>query len=388
MSGRSDSSHKLLVSGSTRVTPRIEVDEEFCLEAVHEDGMNRLLPLALASLVSLAALAQQHGPEGTNNNQNSPIVNTPATSPTNAQKGSTPDINNVPSAGKSPAAPASGSAASGVPGDAIGQSAQPTTELVPAGKDLPSADPVLERKGLPRENMSLIGGRVVKVDRIRNRVDIQPFGGGKKFDVRFDERSHIYRDGRETTMMSIAKGDRIYADTMLVEGHVFARNLRVETKSGPAESRGQVISYNARSGRVEMRDTLTGQVVSFFVTQQTAMNKRGNPASPADLRAGTLLDVMFAPGAHGGKANQVSIMAVPGEVFIFAGRVTNLDLSRGVLNVDNENDQKNYEMHFNPAALEDRDALRVGREIEARARFDGQIYRANQVTVIKANAEQ
>jgi hypothetical protein len=340
--------------------------------------MKRLLLLTLVSVVTVAAVAQQPGPEGTNNTRNSPMVNAPAAAPA---------TNTVPSTKPNPAT-APGGASVPAPANTASEPKQPTTEMIPEGKDLPSADPVLERKELPRESMSLIGGRVVKVDRIRNRVDIQPFGGGKKFDVRFDGRSHIYRDGRETTMMAINKGDRIYADTMLVSGHVFARNLRVETKSGPAESRGQVTSYNAGSGRVEMRDTLTGQTVAFFVTQQTAMNKRGDPTSPSDLKPGTLLDVMFAPGVHGGMANQVSIMAVPGEAFVFSGRVTNLDLSRGILNVNNENDRKEYEVHFNPAALDDRDALRVGREIEARAKFDGETYRANQVTVIKTNAER
>jgi hypothetical protein len=335
--------------------------------------MNRLVLLALVGFVAVSALAQQPGSESTDAGR------------TSAPRVTPPVTNSLPATKPSLVAAPEGATA---PTNVGNQAPQPATEIIPEGKDLPSADPVLERKELPKSKMSLIGGRVTKVDRIRDRVNIQPFGGGKKLDVRFDERSHIYRNGRETTMMGINKGDRIYADTMLVEGHIFAKNLRVVTKSRPAESRGQLTSYNAETGRVGMRDTLTGQEVVFFVSKQTAMNKRGAPASLEDLKPGALLEAMIVPGAHGGAAKQVTILAVPGEHFIFAGQVTNLDLSRGVLNVNNDNDQKNYEVHFSPAGLEDRDALRVGKEIEARVMFDGQTYRAKQVTVIKTNAEQ
>lgn len=323
--------------------------------------MNRLLIVAIVGLAAGSAFGQKPGPEGKNTNRDTPAINAPAMTPGTPQ----------PAAANSADRPA-----------------QPTTEMIPQGNDLPSADPVLETKELPKKDMSLIGGTAVKVDKIRNRVELQPFGGGKKIGLTFDERSHIYRDGRETTVMGINKGDRVYADTMLVQGKVFARNLRVMTKSGPAESRGQVTSFNPRTGRVDMRDSLTGQTVSFNVTQKTAMQRRESPASPADLKPGTLLNVTFAPDGHGGTADQISVLAVPGETFVFAGHVTNLDLSRGVLAVDNESDYKNYEVHFDPANLEDRQALRVGSEVTARATFDGRTYHANQVMVLQPNSAQ
>jgi hypothetical protein len=373
--------------------------------------MKRLLVLTLGGVLSVAAAAQQPGPEGQNNNQNSPLVNHPATAPTNtpttspasrpAGAGSSTNTNpggatttlGTPSgttASQPPAASGSAAPPNAVPGNQPGnQPAQPTTEMIPQGNALPSADPVLEPKELPKADLSLIGGTALKIDTIRNRVEIQPFGSGKRLDLRFDDRSHIYRDGRETTVLGINKGDKIYADTMLVNGHIFARNLRVVTTSAPAESRGQVTAYDPKTGRVNLQDSLTGQTVTFFVTNKTAMNKRGSmAAAPADLKPGALLDVMFAPGRHGGTADQISILAAPGEDFIFSGKVTNLDLSRGVLAVDNESDDKNYEVHFDPANLDDRDALRVGTQITARAQFDGKVYHANQVTVMKGERAQ
>ena len=355
--------------------------------------MNRLLLLASASLFALTALAQQPGPENSNSNRmggpdSAGTTSTPA-NPANTKQPSGAAIQqpDKPSGNKSIAPADSNTLWSAEPAGA--QPTQPTTEMIPQGAAMPSADPVLEPKGLPDKDMSLIGGTTKKVDKIRNRVEIEPFGGGNPVTVRFDDRSHVYRDGRETTVTGINKGDRIYADTMIVEGHIFARNLRVVTKSGPAESSGEVRDYDAQSGRVDMLDTITGQTVTFFVDNHTAMQKRGDPASPSDLRPGTLVDVMFAPERHGGTADQISILAMPGEEFIFAGRVTSLDLSHGLLSLDNDTDEKNYELRFTPANIEDRDALRVGSEITARAQFDGRSYFANQVSVRKgASAQQ
>jgi hypothetical protein len=348
--------------------------------------MNRLLIVAIGGLVAVSAFGQQPGPEGQNTNRDTPAINASAITPSTPKVGTS---STSPATNKNPAASGTGSTVPSSPAPAPGasQSAattpteQPTTEMLPQGTDLSSADPVLARKELPKKDMSLIGGTALKVDKIRNRVELQPFGGGKKIRLTFDDGSHIYRDGRETTVMGINKGDRVYADTMLIQGKVYARNLRVLTKSGPAESRGQVSSFNPRTGRIDLRDTFTGQTISFDVTKQTAMQRRGSPASPADLKPGTLLDVMFAPGHHGGTAEQISVLAVPGESFVFAGHVTDLDLSRGVLAMDNESDDKNYEVHFNPANLEDRQALRVGSEVTARATFDGRTYHAKKVMI-------
>ena len=235
--------------------------------------------------------------------------------------------------------------------------------------------------------MSLIGGIATKVDPIRNRVELQPFGGGKKVPVRFDERSHVYRDGRETTVMGIHKGDRVYVDTMLLDGQIFAKNLRVATKSEAAESRGQVTLV--LDDQITMLDNLTGQTVRFQVTPRTAIQRRGENVDGTDLKPGTLLDVMFAPGQKGGIAQQVSVLAVPGESFIFAGRVTHLDFSQGNVAIDNESDEKNYTVYFDPASVEDREHLTLGSQVTARATFDGRNYHAQQLTLMSgASAQQ
>ncbi len=76
-------------------------------------------------------------------------------------------------------------------------------------------DPLLDTPPLPKGKPTLIGGTATKVDRVRNRVTVEPFGAKNKTPIFIDERSHIYRNGVETTVMGIKKGDRVYFDTML-----------------------------------------------------------------------------------------------------------------------------------------------------------------------------
>jgi hypothetical protein len=207
--------------------------------------------------------------------------------------------------------------------------------------------------------------------------------------VRFDERSHIYRDGRETTVTGIKQGDRVYADTMLVGPVIFARNIRVLTMSGPAEARGQVTRYDARSRRVTLVDDLTRQPVEFTISSATSFKGQGNAqASAQDIQPGSLIDVQFSPG-HGrtGEAHEIAVLARPGADYVFAGRVTNLDLRSGTLSVDNQTDSKNYDLHFDPSRMDLRDQLRVGVEVTVRAKYDGRSYRASDITVAKSADE-
>lgn len=277
-------------------------------------------------------------------------------------------------------APASQAGPPQQPADAV-QPAQPTTEVLPEAKATPSADPLLEPKELPATPLSLIGGVVKKVDAIRNRIEVQPFGTGKQIQVRFDERSHIYREGRETTVLGIHRGDRIYVDTMSMDGHVFAKNLRVVIKSEAAEARGQLTGFNRDKGSVSMVDRLTGQYVSFDIKPSTVFLRDGQITTSADLKPGALVDVLFAPSGHGGGAQQITMLALPGEGFIFAGRVAHLDIRSGTMEIENESDENTYTVRFDSATLEQPGQLKVGSIVTARATFDGEGYVASKVSV-------
>jgi len=265
----------------------------------------------------------------------------------------------------------------------------PTTHLftvpdAPTGSVDNPYDPILEPPPLPKGKATLIGGIATNVDHVRNRVTIQPFGKGEKIKVVLDERSHIYRNGTPTTVLGIHKGDRVYVDTLLdpTNNKVLAQNLRVITDTGLAEVRGQVIATRPDKGTITLRDELSSKSVTFSVGGNTSYTATKGTASASDVQPGSLIDVQFAPRrSDHDVARQIIVIAKPGDNYIFAGVVTNLDLRSDSLFVDNKSDDQSYELHFTPADVADLQQLKVGSEVTARAVFDGKQYKASNITV-------
>ncbi len=245
-------------------------------------------------------------------------------------------------------------------------------------------DPLLEPPPLPKGKTTLIGGIATSVDKVRNRLTVQPFGKGAKVKVFIDERSHIYRNGTETTILGIHKGDRVYVDTMLARNdRIFARNVRVLTESGLAEVRGQVVSTNPERGTISVRDQLSAKPVSFTVNGATKYSSTKGNATAADVQPGSLIDVQFSPRREQAVAQEVKVLAKPGDNYIFSGVVTNLNMRTNSFFLDNQSDEESYEVHFSRDAITDLSALRVGAEVTARTVFDGKQYTASNVRVEK-----
>lgn len=246
-------------------------------------------------------------------------------------------------------------------------------------------DPLLDTPPLPKGKPTLIGGTAVKVDRIRSRVTVEPFGAKNKMPVYIDERSHIYRNGVETTVMGIKKGDRVYFDTMLDGSRIFAKNVRVMSETGAAEVRGQITAYDPARGTIELQDALSSRPVSFRVNNQTQVRSQQGSASIGDLAKGALVDVTFAPDkANQGIATQVVLLARPGATYTFAGMVTNINLRDGVVSVENQTDGKVYDIEFDTRSHSTRDSMHVGSAVSIRATFDGENYKATSVTASEA----
>ncbi|HYH00715.1 MAG TPA: hypothetical protein VD837_16400 [Terriglobales bacterium] len=242
-------------------------------------------------------------------------------------------------------------------------------------------DPLLDVPPLPNTQVTLVGGIVTGIDRVKNKITVEAFGG-KKMKMFFDERSHIYRDGVETTQLGIKKGDRVYVDTQLDGSEIFARNIRVQNTTGPADARGQLVSYNAKRGTIVLRDELSAQPVTFLVDSKTTVAGKGN--SMADLAPGSLVTIQFSPESpDGGKVEQIVIAARPGETFTFAGNVTHLDLSRGIIAIKNQSDGKTYDVEFDPRIV-NAEGLLVGAEVTISATFDGSAYTTRNINVVQA----
>jgi hypothetical protein len=306
-----------------------------------------------------------------------------------AQSSPNPD-----SGSTNPAVPAadtsSDSSNSATPAPPSGSS-NSATQATPASSSAQADNAQREREGkdalfdlppVPKDpRVSLIGGKVVKVDQIMNRIAIQPFGGNKT-EAAFDVRTQVYRDGASIAIKDLRPGDRVYADTLLDNGRVFAKSIRVVTKAQEAErAHGQVVSYDAASGKFVMRDELLPEPVTLRLSKDTVICKGEETGSTADLIAGALVSVTFIPGGRG-VVQELSVLAVPGTSFTFSGPVTRLNLATHLLVVANKTDGKSYEIDYDPARLGTKNDLREGSEVSVSATFDGQRYSAQTVSVI------
>lgn len=256
----------------------------------------------------------------------------------------------------------------------------------PASQPESNYDPLLDLPPLPQGQTTLVGGTVHGIDQIRNRLTVQPFGG-HSMKMFFDERTHIYRDGVPSTQLAIHKGDRVYVDTMLDGTKVFARNIRVVTGMEAADARGQVTNNDPRTGRITVQDQLSARPVIFRVTPSTVVKTASGSSTVAQLQPGSLVSVRFtADRSNRDVAQEVSVIAAPGSVFTFYGKITYLNMSTRTLAVANESDQKTYDIKFTPVAV-DPQMLGEGKQVLVKARFDGTGYTADNIQFMKTKAQ-
>jgi hypothetical protein len=264
---------------------------------------------------------------------------------------------------------------------------QPVTKTFggPGAPDPSDVADLLAPKPLQPSKLSLIGGTVKSIDQIRDRMSVRVYGSNS-MNVKFDQRTHFYRNGKETTQLAVKPGDHVYLDTQLFEGKVFAKNVHVATANGPADASGQILNFNYKNGDLTVRDELAGTTVKFRVGTQTKIKSGETVVGQSALRPGALVALKFSPRSrNAGIADEVSIIAEPGTSFTYFGRVTHLDVRTGLLAIENQADGKTYEIYFDPG-MRVPDNLTVGSQATVIAIFEGQDYRAQSIEVNAAPA--
>jgi hypothetical protein len=99
-----------------------------------------------------------------------------------------------------------------------------------------------------------------------------------------------------------------------------------------------------------------------------------------------LVEVKFGSQKDGhNTANEIAILATPGASFTFAGHVTALDLSAGLMVLTSATDGKTYEIYLDhsgdQSAAPLSDNLRQATDVTVLTRFDGKRYVAENITV-------
>jgi hypothetical protein len=264
------------------------------------------------------------------------------------------------------------------PGATVGQAntAAPQTAPVDPNTLLPELAPV------PHGKATLIGGTIGRLDRVRNEIVIRPFGGGS-MKVLFDGRTQIVRDGNKVSPLDLRNGEKIYLDTVLDGTTVFAKMIRV-TGAGSAagESTGQIVAFDQRRSEITLNDNLSPETIRVRILPGTRVMKGDHETSTDLLKPGTLVAIQFRPGANGAiAAQQIAVLAEPGTAFAFVGRVTFLDLHKGMLVVMDPRDKNSYEVHFNPATVRINGDLQLDSDVTLTANFDGKTYATSAILV-------
>jgi hypothetical protein len=239
---------------------------------------------------------------------------------------------------------------------------------------LPDVPPV------PRTNATLIGGTIERLDRVRDQMAVSVFGGGRMI-VLFDPRTRIYRGAEEATMADLRDGERVSIDTILDGSTVFARVIRLKTTQAQGETQGIVLKVRADRGELTIRDAISPTPIRVRIDSTTQWLQGGRAVSAGTLAAGSLVAIQFSSDGNGRDlARQVSILALPGDQYTFAGEIANLDLRTGLLVLKSSTDRKTYEIYLDPSAAPD-DNLHIGSVVTVVANFQGSRYVARNLMI-------
>jgi hypothetical protein len=268
---------------------------------------------------------------------------------------------------------------------AVSQNPNPPNPIQASGQtpaQRENYDPLLDPPPLPEGQVTLIGGTIISLDEIMNRMVVEPFGSKQKLHLAFDTRTHFFRDTKPVSEREIRQGERIYVDTMLNGSKVFAKTIWIQSSADSGMGRGQILDYDVEHRTLTIRDELSSQPLKMQVTPSTIFEEGSRRASSQELVRGTLVAVTFGPQRE---LRQVTLLARPGSTFTFAGRITYLDLSQKTIAVDNNSDRKKYDISIAAIPPNLVRQLHEGSQIAVSTVFDGEHYNARKIDLLNSN---
>jgi hypothetical protein len=240
---------------------------------------------------------------------------------------------------------------------------------------------------LPTGESTILGGAIRNIDPVLDRFTLDIFGE-RPMRIQFDERTKLFRDGNPIPLRQLGPADHASVQTALDGTHVFAESIHILSQAPQGETEGVVQSYNAGSGRLELRSALSPKSQKFVVPGNTPITRVGQPeftaarSGAADLTRGSLISITFAPDLNGrAMVRRVTVLAVPGSRFIFGGDVSYLDLASGSLVLVDSRDGKSYRIYFDSNRFPAVANLHVGNNVTINASYEGARYVATSITI-------
>lgn len=232
-----------------------------------------------------------------------------------------------------------------------------------------------------RGKTTLVRGVLERLDPIHDQLLVRPFGG-KHVRIAFDTRTELVHGNTRTSVTNIPAGSIVSVDTVMDNGRMFARTVRLPSMAA-GDLYGQVVRYDAAKSEILLRDPGSPDNVALRVTAKTVVVNRDQPSSVQALAPGMLVQVKFVPAQN--DATHIQILAERGNAFTFAGRVVSVDLRTRLVALSNDSDQTVRELSIaslDPTSLR---LLREGADVNIQADFDGDRYNARTVTLVPHN---
>lgn len=240
-------------------------------------------------------------------------------------------------------------------------------------------DPLLDLPPLPETSVTLVGGTIIRLDRVRDRLIVRPFGG-HDMEIAFDQRTKMLRDQTPIQARDLLPGSRVYLDTLFDGSRIFAKNIQVRTQTQCQDVHGQVIEYDSRRGTLDITETVTPAPVKLRISPQTQIHIGERSGTLADVPENALIVASFSPGSDGTPtACEIHVVAVPGQPFTFAGTITFVDLHTRRIAIANRSDATTYDIDVDHLSPDQIRGVREGQEATIETVFDGKGYQAKTV---------
>ena len=260
-----------------------------------------------------------------------------------------------------------------------GQVAAPKTvvESVTSDANLPA---------VPEGTTTVLGGAIRNLDPVRDQFSLDIYRQ-RPMKILFDERTQVFLDGVKIPLRDLRPEDHASVQTVLDGTNVFAVSIHILSQSPDGECQGHVLNYNPGTGALEVSSALSPDPVKLFVPADASVVREGEieftsqSSGRNDLVAGALISATFKPTPDGrDAASRITVLAVPGSSFLFAGTISHLDLPMGVMDVVDPRDGKSYEIHFASAPIPAGGNIHLGESVTVKAYYDGSRYQAAEIT--------